>query len=134
MAKNNQSSHEDNVQLAYAATIAAARAAIRKELTEGTHKTSAVTAALSNDQGILWAEAFGSVDQIRGVAPTTDTLFCIASCSKVIAAVAVMILVDRRLVELDAPLVRQFAWVAPSCSRAWLWAKRACTRGRCVPH
>jgi len=35
------------------------------------------------------------MDQTRGLAPTPETLFCIASCSKVIAAVAAMILVDR---------------------------------------
>jgi CubicO group peptidase (beta-lactamase class C family) len=106
MLKNNQGSDEVNGALSYEATIADARAAIRKELAEGKHKTTAVTVALGDDQRILWAEAFGSIDQTQGLAPTPDTLFCIASCSKVIAAVATMILVDRRLIELDAPLVR----------------------------
>jgi len=106
MSKNNQSSDEVNVPLTYEATIADARAAIQKELAEGEQKTTAITVALCDDQRILWAEAFGSIDQTRGLAPTPETLFCIASCSKVIAAVATMILVDRKLIELDAPLVR----------------------------
>ena len=92
--------------LTYEATIADTRAEILKELSNGKHKTSAVSVALIDDQRIHWAEAFGSIDQAQGFAPTTETLFCMASCSKVIAAVAVMILVDRRLIELDAPLVR----------------------------
>lgn len=92
--------------LTFEATIADARAAILKELAAGGAGTMAVTVALVDDRRLLWAEAFGSIDRTQGLAPTTETLFCIASCSKVIAAVATMILVDRGLVELDAPLVR----------------------------
>ena len=96
----------DQRPLACEATITDARAAILKELANSESKTSAITVALVDDQHILWAEAFGSMDKTRGLVPTTETLFCIASCSKVIAAVAAMILVDRGLIELDAPLVR----------------------------
>jgi CubicO group peptidase (beta-lactamase class C family) len=92
--------------LTYAATIADARATILKELALSETNTSAVTLALVDDRRLLWAEAFGSIDRTSSQAPTTETLFCVASCSKVIAAVATMILVDRGLVELDAPLVR----------------------------
>ncbi|UFS70247.1 beta-lactamase family protein [Geomonas sp. RF6] len=92
--------------LPYEATIADARAEILKEVGEGNTRTSAVTVALADDQHILWSEAFGSIDRSLSIAPTTETLFCIASCSKVIAAVAVMILVDRGVIELDAPVVR----------------------------
>ena len=56
-----------------------------------------------DDERLIWAEAFGWIDRTVGVAPTTEPLFCIASRSKVIAA---MILVDRGVIELDAPLVR----------------------------
>jgi CubicO group peptidase (beta-lactamase class C family) len=92
--------------LTYEATVADARAEILKELDKSENKPSAVTVALVDDQRILWAEAFGSIDQTQDLAPTTETLFCIASCSKVIAAVAVMILVDRGMVDLDSPVVR----------------------------
>ena len=95
--------------LTYEATIADARTEILEELAKSENKTSAITVALCDDQRILWAEAFGSIDQTQGLAPTKETLFCLASCSKVIAAVAVMLLVDRRLIELDAPLVRYLA-------------------------
>jgi CubicO group peptidase (beta-lactamase class C family) len=92
--------------LTYGSAIAHARADILKELAKSDANTRAVTVALVDDQRVLWAEAFGSIDKARGLAPTIETLFCTASLSKVVAAVAVMILVDRGLIELDAPLVR----------------------------
>jgi CubicO group peptidase (beta-lactamase class C family) len=90
----------------YESAIAHARADILKELAKSDANTHAVTVALVNDQRVLWAEAFGSIDKTRSLAPTIETLFCMASLSKIVAAVAVMILVDRGLIELDAPLVR----------------------------
>jgi CubicO group peptidase (beta-lactamase class C family) len=92
--------------MTYESAIAHARANIVKELAKSGASTHAVTVALVDDQRVLWAEAFGSIDKTRGLAPTIETLFCAASLSKVVAAVATMILVDRGLVELDAPLVR----------------------------
>ena len=92
--------------LTYESAIAHVRADILKELAKSDANTHAVTVALVDDQRVLWAEAFGSIDKTRGLAPTIETLFCTASLSKVVAAVAVMILVDRGLIELDAALVR----------------------------
>ncbi len=100
------SSNNDDLPLTYAATIAACRAEILKELAGSESNTTTVSVALVDEERLLWAEAFGSIDRTGGVAPTTETLFCIASCSKVIAAIAAMILVDRGVIELDAPLVR----------------------------
>ena len=106
LPKPSRSTHNDDLPLTYAATIAASRAEILKELAGSESKTTAVSVALVDDERLLWVEAFGSIDRTRGLATTTETLFCIASCSKVIAAVAALILVDRGVIELDAPLVR----------------------------
>ena len=106
LPKPSRSTHNDDLPLTYAATIAASRAEILKELAWSESKTTAVSVALVDDERLLWVEAFGSIDRTRGLATTTETLFCIASCSKVIAAVAALILVDRGVIELDAPLVR----------------------------
>jgi CubicO group peptidase (beta-lactamase class C family) len=95
-----------NSSLTYEATITDARSEILKELGKGENAPSAVTVALVNDERILWTEAFGSINQTQDIAPTTETVFCIASCSKVIATVAVMMLVDRGLIDLDSPVVR----------------------------
>jgi len=85
------SKDNDGLPVTCDATIAASRAEILKELAASESKTTAVSVALVNNERLLWAEAFGSIDRTRGLAATAETLFCIASCSKVIAAVAVMI-------------------------------------------
>ena len=106
LPRPSRSNHKDDLQLTYAATIAASRAEIVKELAGTESKTTAVSVALVDAERLIWAEALGWIDRTCGVAPTTETLFCIASCSKVIAAIAAMILVDRGVIELDAQLLR----------------------------
>lgn len=88
----------------YDATIADARTTL-DDLIAGAGGPNAVSVALIDDRGIIWTEAFGFLDKKAGRAPTTTTLFGLASGSKVFAAIATMILVDRGLVDLDAPLV-----------------------------
>ncbi len=114
-----RSSDNDDLPLTYAATIDACRVEILKELAGSESQTTAVSVALVDDERLLWAEAFGSLDRTRGVAPTTETLFCIASVSKVIAAIAAMILVDRGAIELDAPLVRYVTDFRMADSEPW---------------
>ena len=89
--------------LSYDATIADARAAILKAMADS--DTPSVSVALIERDRLVWAEAFGSLDKAAGTAVSTETLFCIGSCSKVLATMAVMVLVDRGLVRLDEPLV-----------------------------
>jgi CubicO group peptidase (beta-lactamase class C family) len=99
--------HSNRPSPTYESTIADARAEILRELSRSDASTThAVSVALVDDQRVLWAEALGTIDRTRGLAPTTETLFCMASLSKVVAGVATMILVDRGSIELDAPLVR----------------------------
>ena len=98
----------------YEATIADARVAIAKALADS--GTASISVALLDRERLIWTEAFGFIDKAAKTAPTPETLFCIGSCSKVIAAMTVMILVDRGQVELDAPLLRylpQFRMAAP---------------------
>jgi len=87
----------------YAATILDARIAIAKAMAES--NTPSISVALCDGDRIIWRETFGYIDQARSVPPGLDTMYCIGSGSKVIAAIATMILVDRGLIELDAPLV-----------------------------
>lgn len=90
--------------LTYAATIGEARVAILKAMLDS--NTSAVSAALIDGERVVWGEAFGTIDKVKHVAPDAQTMFAIGSVSKVLAAISTMILVDRGLVELDAPLVK----------------------------
>ena len=91
----------------YAATILDARIAIAQAMADT--QTPSISVALCDGERIIWRETFGYIDQARSVPPGLDTLYCIGSCSKMIAAIAAMILVDRGLIDLDAPLVRYVA-------------------------
>uniref|UniRef100_UPI000D4A4BBE serine hydrolase domain-containing protein n=1 Tax=unclassified Variovorax TaxID=663243 RepID=UPI000D4A4BBE len=67
--------------------------------------TQAVSVALLADDRVVWREAFGDADRDNGVRATPDTRFSVASVSKVVTALAVMILRDRGQLALDQPLV-----------------------------
>ncbi|MHC4537642.1 MAG: serine hydrolase domain-containing protein, partial [Planctomycetota bacterium] len=60
--------------------------------------------ALVDDNGILWAEGFGTTDFKRKIPVTPDTIFSIQSMSKTFTATAVMCAVNDGLVELDSPI------------------------------
>ncbi len=93
----------DSTSCDYRATIAESRAAVREALEASGGASMSV--ALTDDRGIIWSEAFGIADTASGDAATESTRYAIGSVSKVIAAVATMILVDRKEVRLDDPLV-----------------------------
>ena len=61
----------------YAATILDGQAAIRQALVDT--NTPSISVALVDDQRVIWAEAFGVIDKEQGLAPTTQTRFCIGS-------------------------------------------------------
>jgi CubicO group peptidase (beta-lactamase class C family) len=86
----------------YSATIDEARAMILKAMADSA--TSSVTVALVDGETVVWREAFGFIDKAARTPATPDTMFAIGSVSKVIAAIATMILVDRGHVALDTPL------------------------------
>lgn len=104
--------------LRYNATLADARSAIPTALADS--GTPSISVALMDRARVVWAEAFGTIDKAAGTAPNTDTLYCIGSCSKVVSTVAIMLLVDRGLVDLDQPLVTylpDFKMASPDYTR-----------------
>jgi CubicO group peptidase (beta-lactamase class C family) len=77
---------------------------------------SAIAVVLVDRDHEIWSEGFGLTNRETGAAATGSTLFSIASASKTLAAVAVMQLVDRGLVDLDAPFVQyvpEFRMLSP---------------------
>lgn len=60
-----------------------------------------------------WATAFGEADPERRVAATADTVHRVASISKLFTATAVMVLVQRGELDLDAPVTRYLPDFAP---------------------
>ncbi|MFC5497652.1 serine hydrolase domain-containing protein [Caenimonas terrae] len=102
----------------YSSTRSQGRAAILKALAE--HHGPSASVALVDRGQVVWAEAFGVIDKATQQPPTTDTMFGIGSVSKMISTIATMVLVDRQLVELDAPLtqyVSDFRMASPDSAR-----------------
>lgn len=60
--------------------------------------------AVVDDQRVLWSEGFGYTDASRRMPVDSSTLFSIQSMSKSFTATAVMLAVQKRLVDLDAPI------------------------------
>ena len=67
---------------------------------------TAVSVVLFDRDRILWSEAFGLADPESKAPATTMTIFPCASLSKLLPTLAVLMLVDRGLVALDAPLAQ----------------------------
>ncbi|MCU0309203.1 MAG: beta-lactamase family protein [Thermoleophilia bacterium] len=88
----------------YSSTIAA----LQREIPAILERTGTVgaTVALVDSDRVVFAQGFGFADRERGVPVSDRTLFHIGSVSKTFAATAVMQLVERGLVDLDAPLGR----------------------------
>ena len=65
----------------------------------------AVSIALADDRRIVWARGFGRADPARGTAATAETVYRVGSVSKLFTAIAVMQLVERSALDLNAPIV-----------------------------
>src|SRR6266478_109436 len=89
-------------QPTYDAAIQEGQTAVQELINQG---ASAVAIALVDDKRIIWSQRFGLADRDTGQMPTDSTMFGIGSVSKMFAAIAVMKLVDRGVVDLDTPLV-----------------------------
>ncbi len=63
-----------------------------------------VSVALVSDQGVLWMKAYGHADAEREIPATPRSVYQIGSISKVVTATAVMRLVERGVLDLDAPI------------------------------
>jgi CubicO group peptidase (beta-lactamase class C family) len=63
-----------------------------------------VVAAVTNKNRIVYLEAFGKQDVAKGVAMSTDTVFRIASMTKPITSVGVMMLYEQGKLRLDDPV------------------------------
>jgi len=64
----------------------------------------AISVALVDDQEMLWAAGFGMQDRDAGVPATEHTVYRVGSVSKLFTDMAVMQLVERGELDLDAPI------------------------------
>jgi CubicO group peptidase (beta-lactamase class C family) len=84
--------------------VEAFRTKIRKILSDGAAPSLAVAVARNGE--IVWSEAFGFADREARVPATVETPYSIASLTKPFTATALMILEERRRLDLDEPLSR----------------------------
>ncbi|RUL85362.1 serine hydrolase domain-containing protein [Tautonia sociabilis] len=80
------------------------RAFIEAQVAEG--RSPSVAVAVVRDGEVVWAEGFGVANLEAGTAASADSIYWLASVSKPITATGLMVLVDRGLVDLDAPANR----------------------------
>ncbi len=66
----------------------------------------ALSIALIDDQRIVWAKGFGEADPAQHVPATEQTVYRVGSVSKLFTDLAVMQLVERGVLDLDAPVSR----------------------------
>jgi CubicO group peptidase (beta-lactamase class C family)/D-alanyl-D-alanine dipeptidase len=60
--------------------------------------------ALVDDQQVVWSRGFGFADQGRKTHATADTVYRVGSVSKPVTALALMLLVEAGMLDLDAPI------------------------------
>ncbi|HKT99972.1 MAG TPA: serine hydrolase domain-containing protein [Paraburkholderia sp.] len=100
----------------YGNTIAAAQTMIQSDLFADPQNLASISVALLKNGRIVWAEAFGKASMQTGAPATQDTRYNIGSVSKVLAGLAAVILQDRGLLDLDAPIVqyvKNFSMLSP---------------------
>jgi Beta-lactamase class C and other penicillin binding proteins len=73
------------------------------------HKAPALSVAIVTDNQLRWTKAYGLADVENAVPAKADTAYRLASISKSITATAVMQLVEKGKLDLDAPIQKYCA-------------------------
>jgi len=83
-------------------------AALSKFLTDATARgdVPGVVVAVVNKDGVLYNEAFGKSSTLRNTPMTKDTIFNIASMTKAVTSVAIMMLADEGKLKLDEDVAK----------------------------
>src|SRR6202023_3487115 len=79
-------------------------ALIRREM--AAKDLPALSIALIDDQKIVWARGFGFADPQAKTPATADTVYRVGSVSKLFTDIAIMQLVERGTLDLDAPITK----------------------------
>ncbi len=74
---------------------------------------TALSIVLVDDQEVVWARGFGMADPENKVPATANTVYRVGSVSKLFTDIAVMQLVERGDIDLDAPVGRYLPDFAP---------------------
>jgi CubicO group peptidase (beta-lactamase class C family) len=63
-----------------------------------------LSVALVDDQEMVWSEGFGYADKENGIEATPETVYMVASVSKLFTAAAIMQLADQGKIDIDQPV------------------------------
>jgi CubicO group peptidase (beta-lactamase class C family)/D-alanyl-D-alanine dipeptidase len=86
----------------YAQIVEALRPFIERQLSE--KQIPGLSIALVDDQQVVWAQGFGVADAAGKKAATAETVYRIGSVSKLFTDIAIMQMVERGELNLDAPI------------------------------
>jgi CubicO group peptidase (beta-lactamase class C family) len=93
--------------------------------------SASLTVAVGQDGRLIWAHSWGYADKERQVRATPQTLYSLASVSKSITATALMTLVDKGQIDLDAPIEKYLGGLT---LRAYAGPAREATVRRVASH
>jgi CubicO group peptidase (beta-lactamase class C family)/D-alanyl-D-alanine dipeptidase len=96
----------------YQAAVERLSTFIAREVQE--KKLPALSIALVDDQTIVWAQGFGFADPEAKAPATAETVYRVGSVSKLFTDLAIMQLVERGTLDLDAPVTKYLPDFKPS--------------------
>src|SRR5215204_2364289 len=105
------------------------RKLIQKQL--ATTSIPSISVAVVRRGEIIWEEGFGFADRENHIPATAHTMYYLASVSKTITATAVMILSERKRIDLDHPINY---YIKPARLRSPLWDPDEATVRRVANH
>ena len=91
---------------------------VRKSIEERVSRIPSISVAVARNGEILWEEGFGWADRTNRIPATEHTMYYTASVTKSFTATALMILYQRKKVDLDRP-VNDYLKEAKLSSPAW---------------
>ena len=99
------------LRVRHAEVVAALRAQVEAEMAD--KRIPGLALALVEGDEIVWAGGFGLADPVKGTRADADTIWRVGSVSKLFTDLAVMQLVERGRVDLDAPVQTYLPGFAP---------------------
>lgn len=78
-----------------------------------------ISIAVAKNSKVIYKKAIGQADTANGTAASTDTIYRVASNSKMFTAVAILQLQEKQLLRLDDVAVTYIPWLADHQDKRW---------------
>jgi CubicO group peptidase (beta-lactamase class C family) len=90
-----------------------------------------IAVAVARDGKIIWEEGFGLADRERNIPASAHTIYCYASISKTLLSTGLMVLVEKKLIDLDRPINE---YLGKTKLKAWVGNAEEATVRRVADH